>query len=43
MKKVSRSISYFDKPGIDNTGDVVEIVHTRLKEAHNPEMGWSLG
>ena len=32
MKKTDRSICYFDKAGIDNTEDVVEIVHSRLKE-----------
>lgn len=32
MKRVDRSICYFDKSGIDNTEDVVEIVHTRLRE-----------
>jgi hypothetical protein len=32
MKGVSRSIHYFNEPGVDNTEDVVEIVHTRLKE-----------
>ncbi len=32
MKKDSRSTCYFNTPGIENTEDVVEIVHTRLKE-----------
>ncbi len=29
---ISRSILYFDKPGIDNTDAVIEVVYGRLKE-----------
>jgi len=32
MKDVSRSITYFNQPGIENTDSVIEIVHNRLKE-----------
>lgn len=32
MSGVSRSIIYFNQPGIENTDDVVEIVYNRLKE-----------
>jgi len=32
MNGVSRSIVYFNQPGVDNTDEVVEIVHKRLKE-----------
>jgi uncharacterized protein len=32
MAQVSRSIVYFDRPGVDNTQAVIEIVHHRLKE-----------
>jgi hypothetical protein len=32
MKGVNRPIVYFDQPGVENTEDVVEIVHRRLKE-----------
>ncbi len=32
MKRMDQSICYFDKSGIDNTEDVVEIVLSRLKE-----------
>jgi hypothetical protein len=32
MDGVSRSIFYFNQPGVDNTEGVVEIVHKRLKE-----------
>jgi hypothetical protein len=32
MRGVSRSISYFNQPGIENTDAVVEVVYTRLKE-----------
>jgi uncharacterized protein len=32
MDGVTRSITYFDKSGIENTDDVVEIVYKRLKE-----------
>ncbi len=32
MSGVSRSIFYFDQPGIDNTDKVIEIVYKRLKE-----------
>lgn len=32
MKGVSRSIIYFNNPGIENTEDVIEIVYNRLKE-----------
>lgn len=32
MDGVSRSIFYFNQPGIDNTDKVIEIVHKRLKE-----------
>jgi len=32
MKGVSRSITYFNQPGIENTDAVVEIVYNRLKE-----------
>jgi hypothetical protein len=32
MKGVNRSIFYFKHPGVENTDDIVEIVHERLKE-----------
>jgi len=32
MNGVSRSVVYFNQPGVDNTDEVVEIVHKRLKE-----------
>jgi hypothetical protein len=32
MNGVNRSITYFNQPGIENTDEVVEIVHKRLKE-----------
>jgi len=32
MRGVSRSITYFNRPGIENTDAVVEIVYNRLKE-----------
>ena len=32
MNGVSRSIFYFNQPGVGNTDEVVEIVHKRLKE-----------
>jgi hypothetical protein len=32
MNGVSRSIFYFDEPGVDNTEKVIEIVYNRLKE-----------
>ena len=32
MNGVSRSIVYFNRSGIENTDDVVEIVYKRLKE-----------
>ncbi len=32
MNGVSRSIFYFNQPGIDNTDEVIEIVYKRLKE-----------
>lgn len=32
MNGVSRSVVYFNQPGVDNTDGVVEIVHNRLKE-----------
>jgi len=32
MRGVSRSITYFNQPGIENTDAVVEIVYNRLKE-----------
>jgi len=32
MSGVSRSITYFNRPGIENTDAVVEIVYNRLKE-----------
>jgi len=32
MNGVSRSIFYFNQPGIDNTDKVIEIVYNRLKE-----------
>jgi len=32
MNGVSRSITYFNQPGIDNTDKVIEIVYKRLKE-----------
>jgi hypothetical protein len=32
MNGVSRSIVYFNQPGVDNTDGVIEIVHKRLKE-----------
>jgi hypothetical protein len=32
MKVIHRSISYFERPSIENTEAVVEIVHNRLKE-----------
>lgn len=32
MKGVSRTITYFNQSGIENTDDVVEIVYNRLKE-----------
>lgn len=32
MKGVERSIFYFNQPGVENTGDIVEIVHQRLRE-----------
>jgi hypothetical protein len=32
MNGVSRSIFYFNQPGVDNTDEVIEVVHRRLKE-----------
>ena len=32
MGSIARTIHYFEKPGIDNTDELVEIVHNRLKE-----------
>jgi hypothetical protein len=32
MKRISRSIIYFNRPGIKNTEEVVEVVYNRLKE-----------
>ena len=32
MNGVSRSIFYFNQPGVDNTDEIVEIVYKRLKE-----------
>ena len=32
MNGVSRSIFYFNHPGVDNTDELVEIVHKRFKE-----------
>jgi hypothetical protein len=32
MTGISRSIFYFNQPGIENTDEIVEIVHQRLKE-----------
>ena len=32
MDGVNRSITYFNKSGIENTDEVVEIVYQRLKE-----------
>ena len=32
MEGVSRSIFYFNQPGVDNTDEVIEIVYKRLKE-----------
>ena len=32
MNGVSRSVIYFNKPGVENADAVVEIVHNRLKE-----------
>ena len=32
MKGASRSIFYFDRPGVENTEDIVEVVHNRLNE-----------
>ncbi len=32
MDGISRSIFYFNQPGIDNTDEVIEIVYKRLKE-----------
>ena len=32
MSGVSRSVTYFNRPGIENTDAVIEIVYHRLKE-----------
>jgi hypothetical protein len=32
MKRVERSIFYFNRPGVENTDDIVEIVYQRLRE-----------
>lgn len=32
MNGVSRSITYFNQVGVENTDDLVEIVHQRVKE-----------
>ena len=32
MEAVSRSIFYFNQPGVENTDEVVEVVYNRLKE-----------